>query len=121
MHALQAIRQSQFIARCVLAWFALSMAVAVAAPIVNPQASALVCSASGAIKLVSSSDDSTAPVAAHTLDCVLCLALNTPPVAGIDLFAQPSPVGQHLPALAQAPVPFRSDSKLLARGPPALI
>jgi len=52
---------------------------------------------------------------------VLCLALNTPPVAGVDLFAQPSPVGQHLPALAQAPVPFRSDSKLLARGPPALI
>ena len=52
MLLLQALRQSKWIARCVLVWFALSMAVAVAAPDVNPQATVLVCSAAGAVKLV---------------------------------------------------------------------
>ncbi len=121
MQFLQVLRQSKLIARCVLAWFALSMAVAVAAPIVNPQASALVCSASGAVKLINGGDDTSAPVSGHSLDCVLCLAFDAPPAAAAEFAVLPAAPSLHVPARALAPVPFRSDSRLAARGPPALI
>ena len=121
MMLLQAVRQSKSIARCVLAWFVLSMAVAVAAPIANPQASALVCSASGSVKLVSGGGDTSVPVAGHSLDCVLCLVLGAPPVAMVQWSSLPRAPSAQVPARLQSPVPFRSDSKLAARGPPALI
>ena len=121
LQCLQVLRQSKRIARCVLAWFALSMAVAVAAPIVNPQSSALVCTASGAVKLVTAGDDTSVPVLGHSLDCVLCLALNAPPAAVPELVALPKAPSARVSARALAPVPFRSDSRLASRGPPALI
>ena len=48
------------IARLVLAWFVLSLGVAVASPIVNPQNLLMVCSGSGAMKVLLQSDDGTA-------------------------------------------------------------
>ncbi len=120
MPLLQALRQTKLIARCVLVWFALSMAVAVAAPIVSPQATAMVCTGSGAVKLVNAGGDAPAPTAQHGLDCVLCLTLNAPP-------ASPVPPQFNLPylsvAMQPAPVAFvvwRTASPLSARGPPAL-
>ena len=120
MLLLQALRQSKWIARCVLVWFALSMAVAVAAPVVNPQATVLVCSAAGAVKLVNAGDDVPQPVAQHGLDCVLCLALHAPP-------ATPAVAQVHQPglsfALKPAPVAYagwHTASPPPARGPPDL-
>jgi hypothetical protein len=120
MLSLQALRQSRFIARCVLVWFALSMAAAMAAPVVNPQASVLVCSTSGAVKLVPSGDDSPATATTHAFECVLCFALDAPPAAA------PAPQTLAQAAATQAPgpdpavVPFRSAAPLSARAPPVL-
>jgi hypothetical protein len=119
MSLLQALRQSKFIARCVLVWFALAMAVAVAAPVVNPQGSQLVCSASGAVKLVSAGADDAAPMQSHGLDCVLCLAFNAPPVLATPGLDAPAFLSYALQAAPDAWVVKRIATSLSARGPPS--
>ncbi len=61
--------------------FVLSMGVAVAAPVLKPQALTLICTAAGSVKLVAGADSPAdnsdtglpAGMQAHALDCVLCL------------------------------------------------
>jgi hypothetical protein len=120
MSLLQALRQSKFLARCVLVWFALSMAVAVAAPIVNPQPTALVCSAAGAVKLVSAGADDSAPVQNHLLECVLCLASSAPPVQTMRDLDSPDLLSFALQPAPSAWVAKRTAAPLLARGPPSV-
>ena len=67
--------QVEGLGRLVLAWFALSLGVAVASPLVKPVAMELVCSSGGAAKLVVKGDDGTAQPAGHLLDCPLCAAV----------------------------------------------
>lgn len=71
--------------RLVLAWFCLSLGVAVASPIVHPQALELVCSVSGASKLVVQTDEGAREMGAMHLDCALCLpaALAPPPAVAV--------------------------------------
>lgn len=119
MPVLQALRQSKFLARCVLVWFALAMAAAVAAPVVNPQATQLVCTGAGAVKLINAGADESAPMQIHALDCVLCLAFNAPPaLATVDLQA-PSLLSYALQPAPSAWVAKRTAAPLSARGPPA--
>ncbi len=117
---LQSLRQARALAFGVLAWFVLSLGVAIASPVVRPQALTLVCSAAGAVKLVAGNDEGTAASASHhALDCVLCLALGAPPADTIGL---QTPLLAPALALAYAPaafVPWRSAAPLPARGPPA--
>ena len=104
-----------------LAWFVMSMAVAVAAPVVQPQSSLLVCSASGMVKLVDSGGDETNAAGSHTLDCVLCLGLYAAPPATVDYANLPVSPSGHGIRHALEPVVLRSDATLTARAPPALI
>ena len=86
----------------VAAWFLLSVGVAVASPIVQPRAMELVCSASGAAKIVIQSSDGGAASDTQDMDCSLCLLENAPP----------KPVSVGLPALpfiAVAPQPLACD------------
>lgn len=121
MSALHTLRQTKTLARLVLAWFALFVVVAAAAPVVNPQASALVCSAQGDVKLVNLGGDGTVPASGHTLDCVLCLSVHAPPSAVLPWGAISFAGTVCLPQMAQTPVPLRSDARLTARAPPVLI
>ena len=50
MRVMQTIRSLRWLARLVLAWFVLSIGVAVASPLVNPQGMELICSGSGGSK-----------------------------------------------------------------------
>jgi hypothetical protein len=126
MPLLQALRQSKFIARCVLVWFALAMAAAVAAPVVNPQGTQLVCSTAGTVKLVNvgledfaAGADDSSPMQSHLLECVLCLAISAPPTP--ELHAGGSP--QFLSFAPQGPpgawIAKRTAAPLPARGPPS--
>lgn len=119
MTLMQALRQSKFLARCVLAWFVLSMAVAVAAPVVSPQASQLVCSSSGAVKLVNAGADDSAPMQSHVLDCVLCLVSGAPPAQTVQSLDSPDLLSFALQSAPSAWVAKRSAAPLLARGPPS--
>ncbi|APW41460.1 DUF2946 family protein [Rhodoferax saidenbachensis] len=118
MPALQTLRNARTLALGVLAWFVLSMGVAIASPVVKPQTLTLVCSTAGAVKLVAGSDDGATPAAHQTLDCVLCLALGAPPA--VQLLVSTPVHGVVVPTPVQsAAVVWRTAAPLPARGPPA--
>ena len=89
MFSLQSLRNAPILPRLVLVWFALFLGVAVASPLVKPEASQWVCSALGGMKLVTADatgDDVGVPVAHTALDCPFCLPVIAPPV--VDVLAQ---------------------------------
>ena len=120
MPRLQLLRQTKTLARFVLVWFALALGAAIASPLIKPQSMELICSGSGAMKLLVKSDDGSVQVGSHTLDCSLCMALGAPPPAATALpqaqqllaYATQSIPSARLAALTAAPLP--------ARGPPKL-
>jgi len=113
---MQALRNATFLARLVLAWFALAIGVAVASPVVKPQAIELICSG-GTIKLLASSGDEGEPAAGHTLDCPLCASLAAPPVAQRGV-AQPLPQGDAPRSVPPARIAALTAAPPPARGPP---
>ena len=122
MFNLQSLRQSRALIRWMLACFALAVGVAVAAPVVNPQALSLVCSAGGSVKLVAADDvDSGAPAAmAHTLDCVMCLPAGAPP-ASADVVVPAVALTDVLRTGPPRHITWRTADPASARAPPALV
>lgn len=106
-------------ARFLLVWFALSLGVATASPLVHPQALQLVCSASGGVLLLAASDDASAPQRGHTLDCPLCVHFGSaaPPAAALRL-PLPQALAHALGPVAAAHIAARTAAPLPARGPP---
>ena len=115
---MQALRQASFLMRLVLEWFALSLGVAIASPLLHPVAMEMVCTASGATKLVVQGDDGTA---AHnpTLDCPLCALLDAPPPVRSLAAATAAPHAQLVAAIPATRVAAAAAAPLPARGPPA--
>ncbi|WCM86560.1 DUF2946 family protein [Acidovorax sp. NCPPB 3576] len=118
MHAL---RTSSMLARLILAWFVLTLGIAVASPLVQPKAMELICSDGGSTKLVFVDDSGEAEQGAHhALDCSLCLPAALPATPAHYKLALPQPsanarhpfVSAHITALLGAPLP--------PRGPPFL-
>ena len=118
---MQNLRRAHILARLVLVWFVLAMGVAIASPWVKPQAMELVCSGSGAIKVLVKTDDGMQEMGTHALDCALCLVAGAPPVDLAHYQAGPqqplayvlrSIPSDHIAAFTAAPLP--------ARGPPAV-
>jgi len=106
--------------RAVLLWFALSMAAAIASPIVHPQAMELVCSAAGAVKVVVQTDDGVQELGATHFDCPMCLLTGAPPPAPAVLrLPQPQPLGHALQPIVAARLAQATAAPLPARGPPA--
>ena len=121
---MQTLRHARFLARLVLAWFVLSLGVAIAAPLVNPQSMELVCASGGAMKLVVKSADGSepdAPARGHTLDCPLCASVAAPPPPLSTSTDQPPLAAQPLPGQAAEPIAGRTAAPLPARGPPAFL
>jgi hypothetical protein len=121
MQTLQFMRQAHALARFALVWFALSIGVAIAAPIVKPQAMELICTSAGAMKVLVKTDDGAKELSGHTLDCPLCASISAPPPASTRTTAEPvqplayvqqSIPAAHIASLTAAPLP--------ARGPPAI-
>ena len=125
---MQTLRQARFLARCVLAWFVLSLGVAVASPLVKPQGLELVCASGGALKLVVTDDigvqaetgqTGAMNLLGHTLDCPLCANLGAPPqVIGAALAPVPG-LSSALHPIAATHIPGRTAAPMFARGPPA--
>lgn len=113
-------RLHHLIARLTLAWFALALGVAAAAPLVQPRAMQLVCSASGAVKLLVDTGDGLVEAGQGHLDCALCLLTSAPPPAIVT--SPPAPHGVPRAAAWQATAPaapLRTALPALpARGPP---
>lgn len=123
MVSLQSLREARTIVRWMLVWFALSIGVAVAAPVVNPQALTLICTTAGSVKFVSdsavdSADGLPSGMQAHALDCVMCLPASAPP-ASAPVLSVPVSARSLQPAAPPAHTLSRPTAAASARGPPA--
>ena len=117
---MQFLRNAHLLARFVLVWFALSIGVAIASPIVKPQAMELICSGSGVMKVLVKTDDGTREVASYTLDCPLCVTNSAPPPADAQMTAEPlQPLAYVLQSIPAAHIASLTAAPLPARGPPA--
>jgi hypothetical protein len=113
---MQTLRNATHFARLVLAWFVLSLGVAVASPVVKPVDMDLVCSG-GSMKLLVKSDDGNA-AAPLTLDCPLCASIHAPPpVPRVDAVFIPL-LGHAVQAIPSARVAALTAAPPPARGPP---
>lgn len=117
--SLQTLRSLRWLARLVLAWFVVSIGVAVASPLVNPQAMELICSGSGAIKLLVKTDDGVQEVQGHTLDCPLCAHVGAPPPVSQAQLPVVHPLAHALCPIPAAHIAARTAAPLPPRGPPA--
>lgn len=118
---MQILRNAHLIARFVLVWFALSVGVAVASPLVKPQAMELICSSAGVMKVLFTTDDGGRDAASPALDCPLCAATSAPPPPLARLSAGPAqPLAYRPQGITVAPLAALMAAPLPARGPPAL-
>lgn len=118
MHAL---RTSSTLARLVLAWFVLTLGVAVASPLVHPQTMELVCVGDGGMKVVIvDADGGAVEIRQHTLDCPMCLATTLPAPPAFARVGQSLPLGHALTPVAAAHIAALLGPPLPPRGPPAL-
>lgn len=123
MHYLHRLRlmASSLLGRLVLAWFALSLGVAVASPMVNPQAMELVCSSTGVMKVIVKTDDGAQEMGSTHLDCPMCMPLIAPPpLASAGAVPLPSPLSYALRPIEAARIAAATAAPLPARGPPSL-
>lgn len=118
MPTLQFLRQAHLLARFVLVWFALSIGVAIASPIVKPQALELICSGSGAMKLLVKTDDGNQKASSHTLDCPLCSSPSAPPPVARHTTEPAQPLAHVLQSIPAAHIAALTAAPLPARGPP---
>jgi len=119
-HLLQTLRHLRWFARLALAWFALSIGVAVASPLVSPQAVELICAGSGAIKLVAKSDEGARETPSHTLDCPLCVHVGAPPPISQTRLPEVHPLAHALLPIPAAHIAARTAAPLPPRGPPVI-
>ena len=114
------LRHAHRLARFMLAWFALSLAVAVASPLVHPQQVELLCSAGGQVKaVVHTASGDTLELGAVHLDCPLCIPAGAPGPLPLLALAEPAP--SFVLALTVAAAPAAATTlPWQARAPPSL-
>jgi len=121
---MSALRSTRCLARLVLAWFMVSLAVASAAPALRPAvALERLCSAGGEVRWIAAAsamgESGTADASAaghHTLDCPLCLSATppSPPVrwevnrGAMALYVARTPATAPSVAPTRAPFPPRA-------------
>ncbi len=116
---MQPLCNAHRLARLVLAWFALTVLAAGAAPMVQPPQGEWVCSG-GVMKLLAAADAGE-PAASVALDCPLCLAQDAPPPAAAAAVQHALPLGHAVQPIPAARIAALTAAPLPARGPPSLL
>lgn len=106
--------------RGLLLMFVLSLGVAIASPIVKPQAMELICSGAGVIKAVVHTDDGVQEMGAGHMDCPLCVLSGAPPIPSSVALPTVQPLGHAVQPIPAARIAAATAAPLPARGPPAL-
>lgn len=115
---MQSLRNAKILARLVLVWFALFIGAAIASPLVKPTDLQMVCSASGGMKMVMTTDDGSEASTTASMDCPLCASgVALLPTADASSL-QVSPLAQALQPIAAAHIASLTAPPLPSRGPP---
>ncbi len=118
MSLLHTLRNSPWLARLALLWFALTLGAAVASPLVHTQSELVICTGMGMQKVVLNDDGTTTTSSVSGMSCPFCLVGGAPPQADVRAVVpahslghvlHSTPVG-YIGGLTAAPPP--------ARGPP---
>jgi hypothetical protein len=115
---LQNLRRATTLARWVLLGFVLSLGVAIASPIVNPQATQLICTGTGVMKVIVISADGSTEVSSQSMDCPLCVSIIAPPPVLKSSFEPTQVLSYALQPIPAANIAKRTAAPLPARGPP---
>jgi len=121
MSFLHTLRNIPWLAKLALLWFAVTLGVAVASPMVNSQQELLICTSVGMAKVVLSDDGSvtTSPVAqAH---CPLCVTGGVPPGFVSLVFEPVLPLGRVLQSIPAAHIAALTAAPPPSRGPPSFL
>ena len=116
---MQPLRNTHFMARLVLAWFGLFLAVSVLTTIVKPATIQAVCSGSGVMKVVVSDENGDRVEVPRGMDCPLCSSIAGPLPTAEFTQTQPSPLAYSLQFIASAHIAALTAPPLPSRGPPA--
>lgn len=119
MSALQTLRSSPWLARLALLWLVMTLGVAVASPMVNPQSELMVCSAAGMIKLTVNADGSVSATPSSEAHCPLCMVGGAPPAGADQTFAFAQPLGHMLQSHTTAHFAARAVGLPPSRAPPS--
>lgn len=111
-------RRFAFLHRWVLAWFMLSLGVAVAAPLVHPQSLEVVCSSAGMAKVVVHTDEGTQELSQMAMECALCAPSGAPPSRVTLHLPEPLPLAYAAQSIPAARLAAMTRAPLPARGPP---
>jgi len=119
MSVLHTLRNTPRLATLALLWFVMTLGVAVASPMVNPQHELLICTSAGMATVVMGDDGTvtTSPVVqAH---CPLCITGGAPPSFVGQVLAPLQPLGRVLQSIPAARLAARIAAMPPSRAPPA--
>ncbi|GAB4218063.1 MAG: hypothetical protein Fur007_22380 [Rhodoferax sp.] len=124
MSLFQTLRNTPWLARLALLWFALTLGAAVASPLVHPQTELVICTGAGMLKVVLA-DDGTVTTAAisdtgDTLFCPLCMVGGAPAPVVLRTVEPPHALSHVLQSIPAARIAALTAAPLPARGPPVL-
>jgi hypothetical protein len=115
------LRRARRLISFVLMWFALSLGVAIASPVVHPQAMELLCSSAGAVKVVVQIDDGLQEMGGGHMDCPLCFLTGAPPSTPVVTLPSVQPLAHAVQPVPAARLAWATAAPLPARGPPSLL
>jgi hypothetical protein len=115
------LRRATALARWVLLGFVLSLGVAIASPIINPQATQLICTATGGMKVIVTTADGSTEVASQSMDCPLCVSIIAPPPVLKMSFEPAQPLSYALQPIPAAIIAQRTAAPPPGRGPPRFL
>ncbi|SCK34729.1 hypothetical protein VAR608DRAFT_3110 [Variovorax sp. HW608] len=115
------LRRARRLVSFVLMWFALSLCAAIASPVVHPQAMELLCSGTGAVKVVVHTDDGIQEMGASHFDCALCMVAGAPPPSPVISLPSTQPLSHAVRSMPAARLAAATAAPLPARGPPSLL
>lgn len=122
MTLMHTLRNSPWLAKLALLWFALTLGVAVASPMVNPQEELIICTSAGMVKVKLHADGSISTAASSELSCPLCVVGSTAPPAFVRLQPAPAPALAYVqPDIASVQVTASTAVPPPSRGPPTLL
>jgi len=120
MSLLHTLRNTPWLARLALLWFALTLGVAVASPMVNPQEELVICTSAGMVKVKLLADGTLSTEASSELSCPLCVVgAGAPPLLGSALPELAQPLAHVLQSLPAPPWVVATAAPPPSRGPPA--